>query len=256
MKIVSNRVKTLLVSLLATLMTVFSFAPAFAVDTTSDTTTSVCTKIGTLSITSKTVVAGKITAMQTDFSNRLSTLSSNQTAIDAKIAADRSAASSKFDTTITSLKAESGLTATQSTAIDTFQAGVKAAELIRTTAVDNARSTYRTGLATQIATHQQNLSTAATAYQAAVTAAFTTATTNCTDANGAATLATLKASIKSARDALTTARSDAKVSAAIKALAATRDASIKSADDAFTKTLATLTATLKAALATTPSTNN
>lgn len=251
MKTISNLLKSAVMPGLATLLALLVVMPAFAIEspqTRQTTEPNICTRIATASKSGRATVSDKRTTLQTDFSNRLANLSTKQTEVDARVAAARDSATTKFEDKIKSLEAETGLTSVQLTAVGTFKTGVEAALTTRRAAVDDARAAYRTALVTQIATQQQELSGAVTAYQTAVTNAFAIAVADCTDTNAAATLATLKTSIKDARDTLNSARTPDTNKAAIKTLAATRDAAVKAANDTFRTTLKTLSTTLKTAL--------
>jgi hypothetical protein len=252
MKALSSTLQTIAFSGLAVIVSLVGVSPAFAVETETPgatrTEAPTCSRIAILAKTGKEAVSGKRSELQTDFSKRLANVSTKQTEVDQKILDARTAATDKFEEKIKSLQAIEGLTTEQLAAIDTFKTDVEAAQLTRRTAVDDARAAYRTGLATLVASNQQTLSTATTAYQTAITAAFATAIANCTATNVAATLTTLKASIKSARDTLQAQRTPDTKKEAIKVLAATREAAIKSANETFKTTIAGLVVTFKAAL--------
>lgn len=259
MKTISNLLKTTVTSGLAALLALFAVVPAFAINTPQPkqaAQASICTRITTLSASGRATVSDKRSTLQIDFANRLAGLSTKQAEIDTKVIAARDAATTKFEDKTKSLEVEKGMTATQLTAIEAFKTGVEAAQTTRRAAVDDARAAYQTALATQIATQQQGLSGAVTTYQTAVTGAFATAVTNCTSANAVATLTTLKASIKSARDALNTARTPDANKGAIQTLATTRNSAIKAADATFKTTIQALATTLRAALGITSTTTS
>jgi hypothetical protein len=255
MKTISNMLKTMLLSSLSLMLGIFIITPAFAIDSTSKTggtkpqeAANVCARILTLSTSSKDTISSKQGELQTDFSKRLTNVSSHQGEVDSKVITFRTNAAATFEDKIKSLEAESGLTDVQKAAIETYKTSVQSANSTREVAVDSARSAYRTGLATVIAKQQQTLSTASTTYQLTVDAAFTAAVGGCTASNGATVMSTLKTAIKSARMTLEATRTPDATKAAIQQLAATRDASIKAANSAFHTTLTGLTAALKAAL--------
>jgi hypothetical protein len=257
MKTISSIAKKTGLMAMSALMAVLVALPAFAVENTTDeTSTSVCTRISNLSSTGRSSVSEKRSGLQTDFSNRLTRLSTKQTGIDTKIADGRTAVTTRFEDKVKTLEAKDGLTDEQKAAIATFKTGVEDAMTVRRMAVDDARSTYRTALVSQISTQQQSLSSAVTTYQAAVSAAFATAVANCTQSNSAATMATLKAALKTAREALNAAKTPDASKAAIQTLVQTRNATIKAANEEFKQTLTTLADTLKTLLEEKTTTDN
>lgn len=248
MKLVSNKRKLVVASVLSLAVALVGVTPLFAQSTmqTNERAAS-CARITLLATSGKTAVSERRTSLQTNFTERLTNVSTTQTDIDQKISDARITAKTKFDEKIQSLQAQEDLTEVQSEAIDIYVEKVQEAEVIRKAAVDTARSTYRTALASTVAAQQQTLSTAATTYQTAVTAAFTTAQANCTDDNAAATLATLKENLQEARTAFAAARTPDATKESIKKLATTRREAVKTANEAFAKSVATYTATLKVA---------
>ncbi len=255
MKTISKSLKTLGLLSLTVVTAIAVTLPAFAVENTTPGTESgvaTCARITALSSSGRSSVSEKRSTLQTDFSKRLTNISTKQTGIDTKISDGRENASTKFNEKIASLEAQTGLTGAQKDAIATFKAGVAEAITVRKTSVDDARSAYRTALASQISTQQQALSSAVTTYQAAVTSAFTTAVANCTADNVVTTFASLKAGLKTARETLTAARTPDASKDAIKALIETRNTAIKAANQTFKTTVKALAATLKSALQVTP----
>lgn len=234
---------------LAAVLLALPSAPTFAVSGT--TNAAACTRITTLSDTESAIVAGHIASMNDDFATRLTNIANRSTTIDPKVDAARAKAITEFDTKTTKIETQSGLTTDQKVAIATYTSSMHTAEVARETAIDATRVTYRTDLMTLVKTHQANLVTATTTYQTAVSAAFTAAGINCGD--GTAT-ATLRTSVKSAKDTFKTARSDTKISTNIKTLMTTRDAAIATADATFTKDTATYTAILSTVLDAAPAT--
>lgn len=213
-------------------------SPLFAVEEKTTTTPKpattsqeACTHIVTLAESSKTTLGTHLTEMQSDFSSRLSHISSDESGVDQKVAAARATATANFEAKIKALEGQSGLTAAQMQAIETFQTNVLQAKTTREAAVDTARAAYRTGLQNLVATHQATLEAAVVTYQTAVDDAFATAEAHCGDGTA---VANLKTTVKAAREDLTHARqSDQTTGAAIKQLAATRNSAIKTADTAF-----------------------
>lgn len=252
MKTISNIIKFagstgLLVGLL-----IISTLPAYAVPATENTS-GACTRIATLGDTSNATISGHIATMNNDFAARTANIANRSTTIDPKVDATRAKATQTFDTKITKIEAQTGLTAVQKTALETYLTNMHTAETTREAAVDAARTTYRTDLVTTVKTHQTNLTAAITTYQNSVSAAFTTAGANCGDGTA---MATLKTSVKAARDTLKTARTDTKVAATIHTLITTRNTAIQAADTNFTQSAATYTSTLSAILEATPATTN
>lgn len=253
MKTTSNKSilsMTGLALLLAALVASPSMAIVNQMTTTKETkgSSATCAHITTLESTNQATIATRMAGMQGDFTKRLATITANKTDIDQKLAITRAAASAQFESKLKSLEAQTGLTQVQLQAISTYKTDIQQAEATREKAVDAARTTYRAALLAEVQIHQQDLSSAVTTYQTAVTAAFTTAVTNCGD--GAAT-ASLKTTVKSARETLTAARHSDKVTTSIKQLATTRAAAIKTANEAFAISVGTYTTTLTTALQTT-----
>lgn len=209
------------------------------------TSTSACSRFTTLSTTTNAKLAERQSAMKVDFGKRLSNIDSRHEAVDQKVTTFRTSLSDKFDVRVAELKAKDGITDIQLAAIDTFVQSMKTAEAAREEAVDSARATYRAALAQEVADKQQKLSEAAATFQAAVSAAITTAKANCGNGEAAATL---KAAIKSAREAFEASRKAEATRSSIKQLAETRTEAIKAANAEFKKNAESYRATLKAAL--------
>lgn len=213
--------------------------------TTVGNDTPVCKQIKNDDSTRQAAVATKITAMQTDFSGRISSIENRQQTNDPKVEAARVKAQTDFDAKIQALLGRSGLTDAQKTAITTFQSSVKQAEKTREDAVDAARTTYRNALMEAVGTHQNNLVAAANTFKQAVANSFNEAeTTGCDDA----TMATLRNQVREARTTFAASRSADKVTAEIKTLMQVRNQAIKDANTAFSKAVSGYAATLKQSL--------
>ena len=213
----------------------------------ADGTSEACARIATLASTSSATISAHIGTMDANFASRLAAIASREASVDQKVTTARNAIADKFDAKIKDLKAKSGLTPDQQAAIDTYASDMKDAEQTREDAVDSARATYREGLATEVARHQDDLSVEAGNLQAAIASAFTTAEANC--GNGTA-VTTLKAAIKTAKQTFSGQRDASKVKSAIQLLAKTRDEAIKTANTTFSTTASTLTTTLENVLKT------
>lgn len=205
-----------------------------------------CTRITTLGSTNEATIGSKKAAMQADFANRLTKITSEKSQVDQKVTTFRANLAKTFNDKVAKLEAQKNLSATQKAAIETFKTDMTTAEATREKAVDAARQTYREGLFQAINDRQVALTSAVEAFQAAVTDAFSTAASNCSDTGA---MQTLKTTVKSARETLQTARSNNKVGSTVSQLAATRNASIKAADQAFAQSAASYGKTLAAALA-------
>ena len=229
---------------LAIIMVVSGNTKSMAVATSS---VDVCAHIETLSSTNSANIATHIASMETDFASRMANIASRQAGVDQQSATFRASIASKFDLRIANLKKQTGLTAEQSAAIDTYATDMRAAEATREVAVDAARATYRTALSSAINAHQQTLKDAATTFETAVSTAFTTAQANCSA--GKTAVDTLKTSISTARQALTLTRQSNTISSNIQQLVITRNAAVKAADEAFGVSSKAYTATLKALFA-------
>jgi hypothetical protein len=258
MKTISNLLKAVSTSSLAALTLALMISlPSAAVtanrmttDTTtaeqkSETSTQACTRLTTLASTTSLKLAERLSAMELDFQKRLSNIASRHDAVDQKVAIFRTGLNDKFDTKVAELKAKDGLTDDKLTAIETYAQDMKAAEATREQAVDSARSTYRTALAKEVADQQAKLSGAAETFQNSVNVAISTAKTNC--GNGTAG-ATLKTSIKAARDVFQSSRKSDAAKSSIKQLAATRTEAVKAANAEFKKNAESYTKTLEAIL--------
>jgi len=182
--------------------------------------------------------------MATNYSNRLKKITSGETAADVKLATVRTNAKKQFQDKIAQLESTAGLTNAQKQAIETYKTGMETAEMARESAVDMARSNYRTALTALLEEQQKVLTNTAAAYQAAFEKAFAAATTDCNNAN----LPTVKKAVQTAHQDLKTAVSNVKISDKIKQLETTRNNAIKTANDAFTKQATAYTKTLKTAL--------
>lgn len=207
--------------------------------------TEACSRFTTLATTTNAKLAERLNAMKVDFTKRLSNIDNRHEAVDQKVTTFRTSLSDKFDARVAELKSKDGLTDTQLAAIDTYVQSIKMAEAAREEAVDSARATYHAGLAQEVKNQQQKLSEAAATFQASVSTAFTTAKADC--GNGSAT-ATLRASIKTARDVFQTSRKADAAKTSIRQLAETRTKSIKAADAEFKKNAESYRVTLKAVL--------
>lgn len=210
-------------------------SPALAIEGNDDTTkqntqTAVCNRIDSLKTKSDNAASGKVEALRANFQKRLEKIVSDQQSIYAKVTAARQEKMTQFEARIQNMLSKPDLTEEQKTAIETFRNSVRTAETKREQAVDAARNTFQEELKKAVAANQQKMLTAATTYQQAVLDAFSTAKTNC--ANEGA-LATLRVSIKTAREALTRSRESNQLGQTISQLAQTRTNAIKQANDEF-----------------------
>jgi len=231
------------------LMLVMMVAPTSALSMnriTTDQSSSVrCERIQTLAEASEAKLAERLSAMQLDFQKRLTNIGSRHDAVDQKATAFRAERSDKFESRVAELRDKNGVSETQLAAIDAFETAIKTAETTRETAVDTARATYREALDQAVAQHQAELFNAAMVFQAAVKAAFTTAKANCADT---AVAATLRSSIKTAREAFGATRKAEPTKSSIKQLAETRRTAVQAANDEYKKAMANAVMTLKTAL--------
>jgi hypothetical protein len=246
MKTISSKSK---VALLTAFTVVFATVPVSqsgAVQGESGNNNSTtCNRMSALSTTGRATVAAHAATMQSDFATRLLTMTSNKAAIDQKVLDARTAANIKFEEKIAELKSRDGLTQEQVTAINTYQVNMQTAEATRTEAVDIARTAYRTALSANVRIQQETLTAAVATYQTAVNAAFATATEDCT--NGSAN-ATLRATVKTARETLATVRQSTGTGDSIRELIIIRNEAVRAANEAFAASAETYTATLIAAL--------
>ncbi len=248
MKTISRNL--LSISLISSVLILMSVSPVMGVvRQTEDLKTSVatCTRISILQSASEAAIAVKITAMQNNFAARLAKITSDETAVDQKVTAARTDAQNRFAEKITAMDSKTSLTWNELSVIETYKKNMQAAKTTRETTVDKARNEYRTALSALITKHQQDLTDTATAYNASIKSAFATANINCTDGNSG-TMSTLKSSVKTARQTLTTSRKSDKITTEIKQLATTRNEAIKAANAAFAKAAAEHTKTLTNAL--------
>ncbi|HTK39237.1 MAG TPA: hypothetical protein VL362_00045 [Patescibacteria group bacterium] len=215
--------------------------------------TTFCEKVTMLGSTNQTALQAKIAAQDSTSTARISKLSAAQATRDEAVATARSAAEQRFEEKIAQLQDVRKWSDAQLQAITTFQEDVQKAETTRAEAVDAARQTYQTNLADILSGQQTALSQALQVYQSGVQTAFNTATTNC-GTEGAATA--LKASIKAARDKLQAARNPNQVVADIQAISETRRLAISDANKTFESSVQTYAATLRDTLASSNATND
>ncbi|MFZ2125857.1 MAG: hypothetical protein WA087_04035 [Candidatus Saccharimonadales bacterium] len=254
MKTISSK---LFISIIASLTLVLvSVTPAVAVvaeDTVGKASVS-CARVTTLKSTQVAAMSARMASLRTEFTNRAATLNDKEASLDQKVDTARETAKKQFETKITAMLAESGLTDAQKEAINSFKTSMEQAMEIRQTAVDKARSDYRTALSTLVQNRQQAMLAITETLQASIQAAFDTAVLNCSqDGN----MTTLRASIKTARDTYQTSRNSIKVKEDIQAIAAIRNTAVQGANKIFADSAQTLSVTLSTALAaSTDSTTN
>lgn len=204
-----------------------------------------CAHITTLAAASQAAIVEKESVMTADFTKRLSSITTRGETTTKTVASLRSDTLQKFNESITALLQTKGLTSAQKTAITTYRDALRAAESARETATDTARKTYRAQLSTVLAAHQTALSSAAGTFQASVSGAFIVAKSGCANDG---ILASLKSSIKTAKETFKSARDDAKVTTSIQQLIATRDGAIRQANADFTQATSDAKKALKQAL--------
>jgi hypothetical protein len=232
-----------------------AIAPAVPVLAVSgdSTTKAACSRVTTLSSVNEASLEAHVASLKSGYDQRLAKVAADKVALDQNIATNRAEVATKFATKIADLQALPNLTTAQTQAIATFKTNMQTANATRIVAVDVARTTYRTALTAFVTTQQQSLNSAALTYQTSVKAAFNTAITNCGDGTA---ITTLRASIKTARETMSTTRLSVKQASDIKVLAATRNDAIQSANKAFATLAAQYSQTLKDALATTTTTTH
>jgi len=248
MKTVYNKLNSAVIITSALIFAIISTTPSIAISGqgANNSSAATCARISSMEITTQTNMATHMTAMQADFTSRLSNISSHQATIDQKIETARTTARNEFAAKVETLGSQPGLTQTQLQAINTYSLNIGLAETTRETAIDNARNTYRDALSSEVQRHQQSLVDGTTTYQTNINNAFTAAKASC--ATDDTTLATLREAIKTARQALTTARQATKTTSDIQEFAAIRNAAIKTANETFAASAKTYTETLNSAL--------
>jgi hypothetical protein len=255
MKTISSKLAISIIASLTLVLT--SITPAVAVSNVEDTvgkTSASCTRVAALKNTQVAAMTAKMTTLRSEFENRQTTMSTKDAALNQKVATARETAKKEFEAKIAAMLAQEGLTDVQKEAITAFQTSMEQSMEIRRTAVDNARSTYRTALSALVQNRQQAMLTAAETLQTSVQAAFDIAVSTC-DQDGS--LTTLRAAIKTARETYQTTRSSIKVGDDIKAIAAIRNTTVQDANKVFADSAQTLGITLSTALAaSTDSTTN
>lgn len=247
MKTISNKLVTSVIASLT--LVIVSVTPAVAIGNTEDTVgkaTASCNRITVLKTTQSAAMSAKMTSLRSEFTNRLSTINEKNASIDQKVTTARETAKKQFEEKITAMLAQEGLTDTQKEAIKTFQASMEQSMEIRQTAVDKARSDYRTALAALVQNRQQAMLSATETLQASVQAAFDTAVLTC---NQDGNMTTLRASIKTARDIYQTTRSSIKIKEDIQSIAAIRNTAVQDANKIFADSAQTLGIALSTALA-------
>ena len=232
---------------MASIMVLLQLSPAMAIEKPLDAgiKSEACTHIATLQSTNEAEMATNMATMQTNFAARLAKITSDQAAVDQKVATARTNAKNQFEEKIKNMESQVGLTDAQKQAIEEYKADMIQAETTRQTTIDNARTQYRNSLMSVVATQQQTLTNSVNTYKTAVQSAFTVALTNCGDGTA---LTTLKASIKTARETLTTARSTTKPTNEVAQYATIRNDAIKTANKTFTDSVAIYTKTLTSVL--------
>lgn len=225
-------------------------APSLAVQETnvnSNQQSTNCARVSGLKTKSEGQVSEKITALQTNFANRLTKMTADQKNTNQQIANLRKEAQVRFEAKIKELQAQKNLTAEQIQTITAFQGNMQQAEAKREIAVDSARGTFRDALKMAVSNQQQTQLKAATEFYQSTSSAFLNAKTNCDKSN---VMATLKKEVKTARQTMTQTREKSQLGETIKELAQTRTDSIKKANDEFKTSTAEYAQTLADALKT------
>ncbi|MDB5165678.1 MAG: surface antigen [Candidatus Saccharibacteria bacterium] len=216
-----------------------------AIAITPAATSAVCTRLPTLAATNAAKINQRLDAMQLDFQKRLSNLASRIDVVDQKVATSRMSLTDKFDSKVSELKNETGVTPVQLAAIEIYEKNMKDAETARATAVDTARGNYRTDVLQKVTGHQAKLLQAALVFQRAIDAAFTKAQANCEESTATTILRT---EVKAARNTFQGTQKADEDKLSIKQFAETRGVAIKTANTEFAKKTATATTTLKTEL--------
>jgi hypothetical protein len=218
------------------LMVIVSTSPAMAIPDTTNRNNELpsiaCNRITTLKNNSEKTIDTQLSNLETVFANQLSKITEKEATNDQKITTTRTAAKNQFEEKIQTILAQTGLTESQIQAINDYKNNIQTANVTRQSAVDAARSEYRTALSNTVSAQQQILTQSVKNYKTAVSTAFNNANTNCSQAGSSAEL---RLSVKTARESLTAARETSKSAAAIKQLSETRNTAIKQADKIFTE---------------------
>ena len=216
--------------------------PAFAVSDnassngqngSSSGSSNMCTHLANLQTSGNNNVNAKITALQSQYSQQLAKIESDQASVQQNLLTTRISANNQFEEKITALEAIDGLTDEQLQAIETYAESMRTAEATRETAVDTAISDYKTGLESLVSDNQQSMTQAGETFRAAIASAFSVAVSNCSDESNVMT--TLRASVKTARENFSSNRqgSGSTMSDDIQALRTTRNEAVKTANQTF-----------------------
>lgn len=177
---------------------------------------------------------------------RLSTLESR---VDTKVAADRVAATARRASEFKKLEAKA-TTDAEKVAVTNYENSVNQAVTARRVAIDAARATFRIAVKNAILARRNTLSDQTDAFIMSAGNALSIAESSC-NSNGdtpAAIRHTLQVSLKTARLTFIGDRqSDGKTPAIVRQLAQTRVAAFKAADQTFQSAIKAAAQTLKAA---------
>ena len=226
-----------------------TISPAMAVAVSPKTIA--CANVLTIQTKNEAELATRIATMQTDFAARIAKINSDKTEVDKKIATNRANAKKSFEEKIQKLESQTGLTNTQKQAILIYKTNMQLAETTRETAVDSARSKYRTDLLNIVTTRQQTITEAVNTYQATIQSAFMTAKASCGNGITTTNMSSLRTAIMLARQKLTATKTESEIKSQIKKLATTRNDAIKLADNNFKESATIYKTTLSVALKTT-----
>lgn len=231
----------------AVLLTLPTYAqePTQTENTTPLTSANLCDRIETVTSGINSRVSERRDTLRTNYTNRLTNLAATVTNIEDRLGVARQQVATSFEERITTLKNIEGLSDEQLAAIDTFQTDMIAADEVRQTTVDSARTDYRAALREIVSDRQDALAEAAATYSTALDAALKKAESNCSSASA---LTTLRADINAARNTFNEARQSTEVKEQLAELMQERNTAIKDANDAFRETAKQLSATLQSAL--------
>lgn len=208
-----------------------------------------CTAINTIANNGTSAINTKLGAMSSDFTGRLTTITTNLDVVDKKITEARATAATNFDTKISDLKSTQDISDTQLAAIEQYKTDMLAAEKTRETAVDAARATYRAGLVDAVKSYQDSLTGSANTFKSTAASYFQWAKDQCAADKNQTTIRTwLKGYIATTKSTFAGARGTDTTKAKISELAQTRNQAIADANKAFTDAATGYAATLATAL--------
>jgi hypothetical protein len=190
-------------------------------------------------------ISKRETRLNSAYDKRSKTFTTKRQDWDKRLLEKRDAWDAQRQQNFTKMEAKAK-TAAQKEAVATYKSAVLAAVNTRRTANDAARAAFRNGVEDFASGHRSEVLADLTTFKGAVTAAETTAKTNCEadPSQGVTIRTTFRNALKTARQDYAATRKDDPLDSQIKTLAQTRDQTIKTNDETFRRTIQTARETL------------